>query len=48
MGTLRGHPWGRLVGAALLMAVSMAIGAALNPPAPEQVAAVGEPVQPDR
>ena len=43
-----GHPWSRLLLAALLMAGSLAIGAVLNPPAPEQIAAIGGPLDLDR
>jgi hypothetical protein len=41
MAALRGHPWRQLVLAALLMALSLTIGAVITPDDdPDQVAAV--------
>jgi hypothetical protein len=48
MDAIHGHPWRQLVLAALLLALSMAIGAALNPPAPDQVVTMSERLDLDR
>jgi hypothetical protein len=48
MDAIHGHPWRQLVLAALLLALSMAIGTVLNPPAPDQVVTIGERPDLDR